>query len=407
MSLSAVNLVLTATKAGWTMNQCIFMTGARGFLGRNLLQAAAQKFPQAAFVLLGRSEKAAEDLRGRFRWLGRDRLRIVQGDIVQPGLGLAPSASSILASVNEVWHLAASTSFDEREQAAIYQGNVVGTQNVLAAARGLPKLDRFVYVSTAYVAGTNPGPIAEDEMPARNGFRNSYEATKWEAEQTVRQSKLPFVIFRPSIIMGDSRTFDPQCERRMIYRYLLGIYYSVLRECKRRRIDFARGWRSGNKLALDMRLLGCARATKNFVCIDDVVSSMLCILDAPHVTRSYHLTSARPIEGMALWRCIARALRINGVRYVGETIENPTPLERNVMSYTAPFLPYTVHPDPVWLLTNTDTALGWQHPRTPMNETMLTSLLERFMAEEVSARQAPAEGVTAFPETAAMLAGAC
>jgi nucleoside-diphosphate-sugar epimerase len=382
------------------------MTGARGFLGRNLLQAAARKFPQAAFVLLARSDKAAEELRSRFRFLGRDRLRIVQGDIVQPRLGLTPSQSSILAAVNEVWHLAASTSFDDRDLPAIYEGNVVGTQNMLAVAAGLPKLARFVHVSTAYVAGTNPGPIAEDDMPARNKFRNGYEATKWQAEQLVRQSRLPFVIFRPSIIMGDSRTFDPQGERRMIYGYMLGIFYSVLRECKRRRIDFGREWSNGNTIDLDFRLLGHLKATKNFVCIDDVISSMLCILDVPHVYKSYHLTSARPVEGVALWRCIEKALRINGVRYVGDTIENPTPLERNVMNYTAPFLPYTVNPDPVWLLTNTDRALGRAHARVPMTETVLTGLLERFMTEEVSARLAPVAADDAFVPSDRMLARA-
>src|ERR1035437_8040264 len=98
------------------MNKLVFMTGARGFLGRNLLQAAAQKFPEAAFVLLARSEKAVDDLREKFGWLGSDRLRIVQGDIVQPGLGLAPGESGALSCATEVWHLAASTSFDEREQ---------------------------------------------------------------------------------------------------------------------------------------------------------------------------------------------------------------------------------------------------------------------------------------------------
>ncbi len=384
------------------MSQRVFMTGARGFLGRNLLEAAAQRFPRASFVLLARSPKAAEDLRDKFGFLGRDRLRIVQGDIVEPGLGLTPKESAALASANEVWHLAASTSFDEREKAASHQGNVVGTRNVLAVARGLPKLERFVYVSTAYVAGMNLGPVAEDEMPSPNGFRNSYESTKWEAEKAVRESKLPFAIFRPSIVMGDSRTFDPQCQRRMIYGYLLGIYYSVLRECKRRRIDFARQWRNGDGLDLDIRLVGHPRVTKNFVCIDDVISSMLRVLDAPHVTRSYHLTSARPIEAMALWRCIEKALRINGVCYVGEKIDNPTPLERNAMSYTAPFVPYTINPDPVWLLTNTDTALGQQHAREPMNEAMLTGLLERFMAEEVSARQ---ESSGVLPAAKPMLDG--
>ena len=387
------------------MTQNIFITGARGFLGRNLLRAAARKFPRASFVLLARSEKAAEDLREKFKWLGRDRLRVVHGDIVQPGLGLSTDDLAILDSVNEVWHLAASTSFDDREMAAIYEGNVIGTQNVLATARNLQKLDRFVYVSTAYVAGTNPGPISEDEMPAQIGFRNAYEATKWEAEQTVRQSELPFVIFRPSIIMGDSWTYDPQGERRMIYGYMLGIYYSVLRECKRRHIDFDSNWLSGKTMDMDLRLLGSVRATKNFVCIDDVVDSMLHVLDTPCIARSYHLTSARPIEGMALWRCVEKVLRINGVQYVGETIENPTSLERHVMSYTAPFLPYTVHPDPVWLLTNTNKALGRNYARTPMNETVLAGLLERFMSEEVSARQTHAEGIATFPEASVLLAG--
>jgi nucleoside-diphosphate-sugar epimerase len=369
------------------------------------LQATAGKFPQAEFVLLARSEQAEEDLGRKFRWLGHDRLRIVRGDIVQPGLGLAPDDRAALAPVNQVWHLAASTSFDDRETAAIYQGNVVGTQNVLAVARGLGQLDRFVHVSTAYVAGTNPGPIAEDEMPARNNFRNSYEATKWEAEQAVRQSQLPFVIFRPSIIMGDSRTFDPQGERSMIYGYMLGIYYSVLRECKRRRIDFVRNWLSGRSLELDLRLLGNARVTKNFVCIDDVTASLLHILETPSIGKSYHLTSPRPLGGLSLLRSVAKALRIDGLRYAGESIEQPTALERHIMSYTAPFLPYTVNADPIWLLTNTDQALGARHARTPMSEAILTGLLEYFIEEEVSGQPAPVVRATAYPEAVVMPAG--
>ena len=45
--------------------------------------------------------------------------------------------------------------------------------------------------------------------------------------------------------------------------------------------------------------------------------------------------------------------------------------------------------------------------RTPMNEAMLTCLLERFMAEEISTRQAAlAEGLETLPEADARLAGA-
>jgi hypothetical protein len=69
-------------------------------------------------------------------------------------------------------------------------------------------------------------------------------------------------------------------------------------------------------------------------------------------------------------------------------------------------VPYTVNPDPVWLLTNTNKALGRTHARTPMNEAMLTCLLERFMAEEISARQAPAAGGATVPDADVRLAGA-
>ena len=90
---------------------------------------------------------------------------------------------------------------------------------------------------------------------------------------------------------------------------------------------------------------------------------------------------------------------------MGASIEKPTALERNIMNYTAPFVPYILNPDPVWLQTNTDKALGWQHPRTPMNETVLTGLLERFVTEELPVRQVPAETDATLPATAAMLVG--
>ncbi len=386
------------------MTPCILITGARGFLGRNLLHAAAKELSRTSFILLARSEKAAEDLRGKLTWLEPERLRIVQGDITKPGIGLSDSDTSLLASANEVWHLAASTSFDDREGDSIYQGNVLGTTYTIDVARAMPKLERFVYSSTAYVAGNNPGPISEDEMPARMTFRNTYESTKWEAENAVRQSGLPFVIFRPSIIMGHSRTFDAQGERRMIYGYMLGIYYSVLRECKRRRIDFHRCWREGTKIELNMRLIGHERVTKNFVCIDDVVTSMLKILQVSPLLKGYHLTSDRPIDGMALYRSIAKALRIEGVKFVEGMPQELTALERNVLSYTSPFVPYTTNPDPIWLRTNTDKLLG-SH-RHPMTEKILSGLLERFMFEEVSARHARAEGTVTFPPDGRMLAGA-
>jgi nucleoside-diphosphate-sugar epimerase len=63
-----------------------------------------------------------------------------------------------------------------------------------------------VHVSTAYVAGTHPGRFEESMHHVGQGFRNSYEQSKFEAEDVVRSSGLPFKVVRPSIVVGESTT---------------------------------------------------------------------------------------------------------------------------------------------------------------------------------------------------------
>ncbi len=66
----------------------------------------------------------------------------------------------------------------------------------------------MAYVGTAYVAGERDDLVREDELAIGQGYRNTYEQTKAEAEALVRSrlDSLPGVILRPSIIVGDSRT---------------------------------------------------------------------------------------------------------------------------------------------------------------------------------------------------------
>ena len=66
---------------------------------------------------------------------------------------------------------------------------------------------RFVHVSTAYVAGTRPGEFREDMLDEGQGFRNTYEQTKWEAEHLFADRAGDFdslAVARPSIVMGES-----------------------------------------------------------------------------------------------------------------------------------------------------------------------------------------------------------
>jgi nucleoside-diphosphate-sugar epimerase len=72
--------------------------------------------------------------------------------------------------------------------------NVEGTREVIGLAReakSCGRLDRFIHVSTAYVAGKVTGTFRERQLDAGQEFRNTYEQTKWEAEHVVNDGVRP------------------------------------------------------------------------------------------------------------------------------------------------------------------------------------------------------------------------
>jgi thioester reductase-like protein len=200
------------------MKAPVFLTGATGFLGMEVLARLLEAGDHEVVTLIrAADDAAAEDrLHGVLAALyrdpsnHRDRVRAVAGDVTQPGLGLANGARTALAEeVGAVMHCAASIAFDLPldEARAI---NVEGTREVIGFARecrALGRLERFVHVSTAYVSGRYEGTFRERQLDAGQEFRNTYEQTKWEAEHVVRAaSDLSPCIARPSIVMGESDT---------------------------------------------------------------------------------------------------------------------------------------------------------------------------------------------------------
>lgn len=194
----------------------IFLTGGTGFLGMELLARYLERTDRHVYVLVRPSDDAepVERLRGVIEELSGDpdafpaRWTAVAGDALAPGLGIDPAWSRELAAeVDTVVHSAASVSFSLplEESRRI---NVAGTRRVLEFAelcRDRGGIRRFAYVSTAYVAGDHPGSFGEDQLDVGQGFRNSYEHSKFEAERLVRRCayELPVQIFRPSIIVGE------------------------------------------------------------------------------------------------------------------------------------------------------------------------------------------------------------
>jgi long-chain acyl-CoA synthetase len=197
----------------------VFLTGATGFLGGEILARYLERSDRRVFVLVRAGDEVAAEERldetlarvSPGRDYDRDRVVPVPGDITTPNLGLDDRRADALAEeVGEVIHSAASVSFS-LSLAESREINVAGTERLLSFAERCMRrggLNRFAYVSTAYVAGEHRGSFGEDDLSRGQGFRNPYERSKNEAESLVRSrgDRLPVQVFRPSIIVGDSRT---------------------------------------------------------------------------------------------------------------------------------------------------------------------------------------------------------
>jgi thioester reductase-like protein len=200
----------------------ILLTGATGFLGMELLTRVVQD-DSADVVCVIRADDdahAARRLEGTLASLYGDdvpaaalsRLSAVAGNLELPGLGLGHDAAALVGErVTRIVHSAASISFD-LPLAQARAVNTAGTAHVLGVAGRLHargRLERYVHVSTAYVAGRHDGTVAEEDRAVAGSPRNTYEQTKREAEALVHEAAdagLPVVVVRPSIVVGDSRT---------------------------------------------------------------------------------------------------------------------------------------------------------------------------------------------------------
>ncbi len=194
----------------------IFLTGFPGFLGARLLPRILRRSPgvraaclvQPKFAALA-EERVAALTAAEPALAGR--IELVSGDLTAIGLGL-DDADRLAARTTEIWHLAAV--YDLSVPRAVgMQVNVEGTRNVLRFAEGCTGLRRHHYVSTCYVSGRHCGPFLETDLDVGQSFNNYYEETKFLAEVEVAEARtggMPTTVYRPAIVVGDSRTGETQ-----------------------------------------------------------------------------------------------------------------------------------------------------------------------------------------------------
>jgi thioester reductase-like protein len=186
-------------------------TGFPGFIGARLLPRLLELDPALSLRCLVQEKfaRAAEgsiaDLEAQHPHV-RGRIASVAGDITLPQLGLAPAAAKELQrELSSAYHLAAVYDLAVARPLGM-KVNVEGTRNVVEFLAGARRLERFHYVSTAYVSGTAVGVFRESDLDVGQKFKNFYEETKFLAEVEVARSSLPATVYRPGIVVGDSRT---------------------------------------------------------------------------------------------------------------------------------------------------------------------------------------------------------
>jgi fatty acid CoA ligase FadD9 len=209
----------------------VLLTGATGFLGRFLglewLQGLADSGGTLICLTRGTDAAAArlrieaalssdEQLLGRFQTLAQDHLEVVAGDIGEPNFGLDRATWRRLAdTVDLVVHPAAHVNH-VLPYRQLFAPNVVGTAEVIRLAI-TARLKPIHYISTMGVSAVAHQLVDEDtdirrSVPActiDDGYANGYGISKWAGEVLMREAHdlcgLPVAVFRPGMILADSR----------------------------------------------------------------------------------------------------------------------------------------------------------------------------------------------------------
>ena len=271
----------------------ILFTGFPGFIGLRLLPRLLELKPEARIACLVQEKflPAAKDgvaviEKKHHHAIGR--IDLITGDITSPGLGLQGGAAPRLHNdMTECYHLAAVYDLAVKKDVA-HRINVVGTRHVLEFLGEAKRFERLHYVSTAFVSGTVRGIYRESDLDVGQGFKNHYERTKFEAEVLVAKSALPRTIYRPGVVVGDSRTgetgkFDGP--------------YIVLRFMERLPSPGV------------FMLPGGGKGTTNIVPVDFLVEA-LARLSATEASlgKTYHLTDPDPCSPLEIARLFAKTL---------------------------------------------------------------------------------------------------
>jgi fatty acyl-CoA reductase len=232
----------TSGIADFFKRKSIFITGATGFIGKQLVEKLVRSCPDIEHIYLLVRPKRGHNVNDRMKELlasplfniarsinpnFEQKITALQGDILDPNFGLnATDEYTLIENCHVVFHSAATVRFHEPLRLAV-QMNVASVKKLLFLCHKMKKLQSIVHVSTAY-ANCNRSDVAEmiypppihpsklldasewmddqvfDAITAKviSDRPNTYTFTKALAEYVISQESkdLPLAIIRPSIV---------------------------------------------------------------------------------------------------------------------------------------------------------------------------------------------------------------
>ena len=183
-----------------------FITGATGFIGRRLVKKLLEREGSSIYFLVRSVDQESLDALYEFWDCDKTRAIPIVGDLTEPQLGVAAVDSKKLGKkTTHFFHLAAiyDLSADAESQLKV---NVQGTRHAVAFAEQIGAKHFHLFSSIAS-AGMFEGLFREDMFEEAEGLDHPYFKTKHDSEGIVRREcSIPWRIYRPAIVVGDSRT---------------------------------------------------------------------------------------------------------------------------------------------------------------------------------------------------------
>ena len=182
-----------------------FVTGATGFIGRNLVERLLEREGKIYVLVREGSRGRLEELKSRWG-AGEDRIVPVIGDISVEHLGCEDRIQELKGEIDHFFHLAAI--YDMTADAETQRvSNVGGTRHAVQLAEAV-EAKRFHMVSSIAAAGLYKGTFTEDMFEEAEKVDNHpYFQTKHESEAVVREEcEVPWRVYRPGIVVGHSET---------------------------------------------------------------------------------------------------------------------------------------------------------------------------------------------------------